>query len=89
MSLFKLEYFDMKKTEMKLVKSYQILTQYLMYSIRHLNKKNAIITDLVDQQHKYNEVADDIIKKQVYTKFNIRNQKLNSLRWRTMILIIT
>jgi hypothetical protein len=59
------EYFNMKKSEMKLVKSYQVLTQYLLYSIRHLNKKNAIVSDLAEQQYKYNEVADDIIKKQV------------------------
>jgi hypothetical protein len=62
---FTSEYFDLKKSEMKLVKSYQVLTQYLLYSIRHLNKKNAIISDLAEQQYKYNEVADDIIKKQV------------------------
>ena len=54
----------MKKSEMKLVKSYQMLSQYLIYSIKHLNKKNAIITDLAEQQYRYNEVADDIIKRQ-------------------------
>ena len=56
----------MKKNELKLIKSYQILTQYLLFSIKHLNKKNAIITDLAEQQYKYNEVADDIINQQVY-----------------------
>jgi hypothetical protein len=55
----------MKKAEIKLVKSYQILTQYLLYSIKHLNKKNAIITDLSEQQYKYNEVANDIVNRQV------------------------
>ena len=55
----------MKKNELKLIKSYQILTQYLLYSIKHLNKNNAIISDLTEQQYKYNEVADDIINQQV------------------------
>ena len=35
-----------------------------MYSINHLKKKNDIITDLTMQQRKYNEAADDILKKQ-------------------------
>ena len=59
-----LEYFDFTKEEGKLIKTYQVLTQYLLYSINHLKKKNTLITDLSNQQRKYNEAAADILDKQ-------------------------
>lgn len=58
------EYFDFKKDERKLVKTYQILTQYLLYSINHLKKKNHLVTDLAQQQKRYNDCADQILHKQ-------------------------
>lgn len=62
---FTIEYFDFKRDERKLIKTYQVLSQYLMFSINHLQKKNNIINDLSQQQMKYNEVAEGIINKQV------------------------
>ena len=60
-----LDYFEFKRDELKLIKTYQVLTQYFLYSINHLKKKNMIIKDLANQQIQYNEAAADIINRQV------------------------
>ena len=60
-----IEYFDFKKEESKLTKTYQVLIQYLLYSVNHLKKKNNLIKDLARQQIKYNETAEEIVHKQV------------------------
>ncbi len=75
---YNLEYFDLKKNEQKLIKAYQILTQYLLFSIRHLNKKNTLLSDLTDQQYKHNELADDVIRQQV--TFSNSENKTKAIR---------
>jgi hypothetical protein len=60
-----LDFFEFKRDENKLIKTYQMLSQYLMFSINHLKKKNQILTDLSGQQLRYNEAAEEIIRKQV------------------------
>ncbi len=71
-----LDYFDLKRDERKLIKTYQVMTQYLVYSINHLKKKNNIINNLAQQQSQYNETAESIIDRQ---KKKIKElEKLNS-----------
>lgn len=56
----------MTKNDKKLIKSYQFLTQYLLYSIKHLNNKKDVLNELGSQQQVYNNKADDLLVKQVF-----------------------
>jgi hypothetical protein len=55
----------MTSEEKQVIKTYQILTQYLMFSQRHLEHKRNVLDDLRSQQFIYNNKADEIIEKQV------------------------
>lgn len=59
------EIFEFNPEEKKLVKSYQIITQYLMFSSKHLERKKETLIDLQNQQINYNSKADEVIEKQV------------------------
>lgn len=54
----------MNKNELKLIKAYQVLTQYMIYSVNHLTKKNQLLNDLSQKQMNYNQEAEKIIQKQ-------------------------
>ena len=60
-----LDYFEFKNNEKKALKTYQVLTQYLIYSINHLKRKEDIVSSLYSKQKEYNESADNVINKQV------------------------
>ncbi len=64
-----LDYFELKNKEKKALKTYQFLTQYLIYSINHLKRKEDIVNSLYSKQKEYNESADKIIIKQVLINF--------------------
>ena len=65
------DYFEFKKDEIKLIKSYQILMQYMMNSINHLEEKNQILAEFIDKQLDINEAAEEVIQRQ---NKKIRNQ---------------
>ena len=46
----------------KIIKSYQILTQYKIYSVNHLTRKNQTLNDLSNKQLKYNQETEKILK---------------------------
>ena len=58
------DYFEFNKDELKLVKSYQYLIQYMMNSIEYLENKNQILSQFIDKQIDYNEDAEKVIEKQ-------------------------
>ena len=58
------DYFDFNKDELKLIKSYQILMQYMIYSVNQLTRKNQILNDLANKQVSYNEEAEKYLEKQ-------------------------
>ena len=66
------DYFDLKKDELKLIKAYQILIQYMVNSIDYLENKNQTLSNFIDKQIDYNEDAEKVIEKQ---NKKIRNQE--------------
>ena len=60
-----IESFDVSAEENKLLKSYQLLTQYMMHSIKNLKGKNQILSNLVNQQAEQNQIADKYMQRQV------------------------
>lgn len=66
------DYFEFNKDELKLIQCYQILTQYMIFSINKLSRKNQMLNDLTNQQIKYNQLAEQLLKKQ---QQKIRNQE--------------
>ena len=66
------DYFEFNKDELKLVKSFQFLIQYMMNSIEYLEKKNEKLSEFIDKQIDFNEDAEKVIKKQ---EKKIRNQE--------------
>ena len=65
------DYFEFKKDELKLIKAYQILMQYMMNNINQLEEKNQILSDFIDKQLDNNEKAEEVLEKQ---NKKIRNQ---------------
>lgn len=58
------DYFEFNKDELKLVKTYQMMMQYMMNSIEHLENKNQKLSEFIDKQLDYNEAAEQVIEKQ-------------------------
>ena len=58
------DYFDLNRDELKLIKAYQILMQYMIYSINNLTRKNKLLNELSNQQLNYNEEAEKMLIKQ-------------------------
>lgn len=58
------EYFDFTREERELIKKYQIVMQYMLYSINCLSKKNNVLNHVTEEQVKYNQEAENMINKQ-------------------------
>ena len=56
------EYFDFTKDDLKLIKNYQVLTQYMLFSVNHLTQKCDKLRDLTDNQIQYNKNSEQNIK---------------------------
>ncbi len=72
------DYFDLNRDELKLIKSYQILTQYMIFSINNLTRKNKLLNELSNQQLNYNEEAEKMLMKQQQKK-KAQEENLNQL----------
>ena len=72
------DYFDLNRDELKLIKSYQILTQYMIFSINNLTRKNKLLNELSNQQLNYNEEAEKMLMKQQQKKKD-QEENLNQL----------
>ena len=72
------DYFDFTRDELKLLKSYQILTQYMLYSVNTLERNNQTLNELSDKQYNYNKEAEEVIKKQI-KKIRSQEQTLGQL----------
>ena len=66
------DYFEFQKDELKLIKTYQMMMQYMMNSINQLEDKNQKLNEFIEKQLDYNEAAEQVIEKQ---NKKIRNQK--------------
>ncbi len=66
------DYFEFQKDELKLIKTYQMMMQYMMNSINQLEDKNQKLNEFIEKQLNYNEAAEHVIEKQ---NKKIRNQK--------------
>ena len=66
------DYFEFQKNELKLIKAYQIMMQYMMLSINQLEEKNQTLGKFIDEQIDYNEAAEEVLQKQ---NKKIRNQE--------------
>ena len=69
----------MTKNDKKLIKSYQFLAQYLLYSIKHINNKKDVLNELGSQQQVYNNKAEELLGKQVLI-FCLQKVKIKSLQ---------
>lgn len=58
------DYFDLSRDERKLIKDYQVVMQYMIYSINQLSKKNQILNHYTQQQQVFNEEAEKVLLKQ-------------------------
>ena len=66
------DYFEFQKNELKLIKAYQIMMQYMMLSINQLEEKNQTLGKFIHEQIDYNEAAEEVLQKQ---NKKIRNQE--------------
>lgn len=58
------EAFDFESDEHKLIRQYQILMQYLLFSVNNLTRKHQALQDIATQQINYNKDVENVIKKQ-------------------------
>ena len=58
------EAFDFENDEHKLIRQYQTLMQYLLFSVNNLTRKHQALQDIATQQINYNKDVENIIKKQ-------------------------
>ena len=72
------EYFDFTKDELKLIKNYQVLTQYMIYSINQLTRKSEQLKELTDNQIKVNQKSELNIKNKK-DKIEEQNNTINEL----------
>ena len=73
------DYFDFTKDELKLIKNYQVLTQYMIYSINQLTRKSEQLKELTDNQKKVNEKSEqNLINKR--NKIEEQNNMINELQ---------
>ncbi len=56
------DYFDFNKDELKIIKNYQVLTQYMIYSINQLTRKSEQLKELTDNQIKVNQKSEQNLK---------------------------
>ena len=72
------EYFDFNKDELKLIKNYQVLTQYMIYNINQLTRETEKLKELNDQQIKSNQNSELLIKNK-QMQINEQEQTINEL----------
>ena len=72
------EYFDFTKDELKLIKNYQVLTQYMIYSINQLTRKSEQLKELSDNQIKANQKSEQNLKNKK-DKIDEQNNIINEL----------
>ena len=72
------EYFDFTRDELKLIKNYQVLTQYIIYSINQLTRKSEQLKELTDNQIKANQKAEQNLKNKK-AKIEEQNNTINEL----------
>jgi hypothetical protein len=73
------DYFDFTKDELKLIKNYQVLTQYMIYSINQLTRKSEQLKELTENQIKVNEKSEqNLINKR--NKIEEQNNMINELQ---------
>ena len=72
------DYFDFTKDELKLIKNYQVLTQYMIYSVNQLTRKGEKLKELNDAQIQYNQKSEQSIKNKQY-KINEQEEAINEL----------
>jgi hypothetical protein len=58
------EAFDLENDEYKLIKSYQVLMQYMLFSVNNLTRKHQKLQEVTSKQIQYNKEAEELIKKQ-------------------------
>ena len=56
------DYFDFTKDELKIIKNYQVLTQYMIYSVNQLTRKSETLKNLTDAQIQYNQKSEQSLK---------------------------
>ena len=57
-------YFDLSKSESRLIKCFQILLQYLIHSVNYQTKKNQILNELSVRQLSFNQSAEQLLERQ-------------------------
>ena len=72
------EYIDLNKDELKLIKNYQVLTQYMIYNINQLTRETEKLKELNDQQIKSNQNSELLIKNK-QMQINEQEQTINEL----------
>ena len=72
------DYFDFNKDELKIIKNYQVLTQYMIYSINQLTRKSEQLKELTDNQIKVNQKSELNIKNKK-DKIEEQNMTINEL----------
>ena len=71
-------YFDLSDNEKKLIKDYQRLVQYMLYSINGLTRKNQILNDLSNQKNTEQFNLENEIDRQ-QQKINSQQETLSQL----------
>ena len=72
------DYFDFNKDELKIIKNYQVLTQYMIYSINQLTRKSEQLKELTDNQIKVNQKSEQNLKNKK-DKIEEQNMTINEL----------
>ena len=72
------DYFDFNKDELKIIKNYQVLTQYMIYSINQLTRKSEQLKELTDNQIKVNQISEQNLKNKK-DKIEEQNMTINEL----------
>ena len=72
------KYFDLSDNEKKLIKDYQILVQYMLYSINGLTRKNQLLNDLSNQKNTEQFNLENEIDRQ-QQKINSQQETLSQL----------
>ena len=72
------DYFDFNKDELKIIKNYQVLTQYMIYSINQLTRKSEQLKELTDNQIKVNQKSEQNLKNKK-DKIEEQNMAINEL----------
>ena len=72
------DYFEFNKNELKIIKAYQIMMQYMMHSINQLTNKNQKLNEFINKQMDYNEAAENLKVKQ-NKKIREQNEEIEQL----------